>query len=484
MIEYIELDSTYRDRTRYPNPAQFEVLLSQSGSKNSINAVDPVCLSAPKIIFNNVLNSIGSSTTITGVISSLSAGGVGASGDLLNIMAEFTIATNTPIETEDYYKGLVLQNTTTGDKKRILSSRFINNNGLIVIVQFTIDSAFSITSAPGNTLVINSPTDVTSDINNPQIFVPMTTMDYTNFYAGYFLYNETLSESRPISNFNIFTHLLSLNTSGSASSISGPVSGWSNDDIMCIRQELPSTVDTLAGFPTTTTVTLSATSSSVNNFYNGNFIRITDITAGDAPINRSAPFYEIRRIVNYNGTTKIATVSPPFSTTTVTPVYEILQFSYDNANPLNYTGSTVSQQQMICYEMELIDLDLPNQILSVGYGGRITSYQSVYVQIENVSSPGAGTNGVIYSNNPNSTRMLFIAPIDDLPNPVTAPFIKIDGDCMKQTVKFRPNDALRFTVYLENGQIFKTLLDDTTSPFSPNPLLQVKVTFSIKRIIK
>ena len=39
---YIEVDSTYRNRLEWPNPAEFEMLISQTGRKDRNNAVDPV----------------------------------------------------------------------------------------------------------------------------------------------------------------------------------------------------------------------------------------------------------------------------------------------------------------------------------------------------------------------------------------------------------------------------------------------------------
>ena len=42
---YIEIDSTYRNRTDWPLPANFEIRLAQSGTKGKLDALDPVSLS-------------------------------------------------------------------------------------------------------------------------------------------------------------------------------------------------------------------------------------------------------------------------------------------------------------------------------------------------------------------------------------------------------------------------------------------------------
>ena len=52
---------------------------------------------------------------------------------------------------------------------------------------------------------------------------------------------------------------------------------------------------------------------------------------------------------------------------------------------------------------------------------------------------------------------------------------------MTQTVKFRPNDSLRFSVYLPDGKLFQTVMTDYYSPSSPNILVQIDALFGIKR---
>ena len=78
--------------------------------------------------------------------------------------------------------------------------------------------------------------------------------------------------------------------------------------------------------------------------------------------------------------------------------------------------------------------------------------------------------------------MLFRAAIDDIPAPVISPFVKIDGDGMVQTVKFKPNDNFKFGVYLPNGEPLQTVELDSFSPDYPDPLLQVSAMFSLKRL--
>lgn len=160
--------------------------------------------------------------------------------------------------------------------------------------------------------------------------------------------------------------------------------------------------------------------------------------------------------------------------------YEIYNFTKDNCVPFNYTGSVISQQEQVCYQVDLLNLILPNVLLALNPGSRITFYPYVYVELINVGT-GANRN-IIYSNNPNSTKMLFRCPINDVPNPIFSSFVKIDGDGMSQTIKFKPNDNFFFAVYLGNGNVFETLLKDNFSPLPPKGFLQISASFAFKRL--
>ena len=185
---------------------------------------------------------------------------------------------------------------------------------------------------------------------------------------------------------------------------------------------------------------------------------------------------------NFSITSGKVTESFPFTLTSDPQRFVLLPFTYDNLNPFVYTGSLVSQQELVCYEVQLLNLILPNVVLGTASGSLISFYPYIYVALQNVTAAGSGLNNIIYSNNPNSTRVLFRCPIKDVPNPVNSTFIKIDGSGMVQTIKFRPNDTLFFGVYLPNGEVFTTILDETVNPELPNPIIQISACFSIKRL--
>jgi hypothetical protein len=161
---------------------------------------------------------------------------------------------------------------------------------------------------------------------------------------------------------------------------------------------------------------------------------------------------------------------------------QIITFNRNNEQPLNYTGSTASQNQMVCYEIELISLILPNLPLDNKIGGLIAFYPYLYVELSNQTSPSSGSKGIIYSNNPHANKALFRVAIDDTPTPLISKFIKVDGDGAVQTVKFKPNDNLYFRVFLSNGDLFETDTKDNPSPAEPNSFVQISAQFSIKRL--
>lgn len=163
-------------------------------------------------------------------------------------------------------------------------------------------------------------------------------------------------------------------------------------------------------------------------------------------------------------------------------VIEILPYLKDNEFPLNYTGSTVSQNQMVCYEIKLVSLILPNIPLKNTIGGIIAFYPYIYVEFSNKIDPNSGNKGVIYSNNPNASRALFKVSIQDTNNPEKTSFIKLKGDGV-QTIKFKPNDYLYFRVFLNDGTLFETSKPDNSPPLPPDFFVQISAEFEIRRLV-
>jgi hypothetical protein len=152
----------------------------------------------------------------------------------------------------------------------------------------------------------------------------------------------------------------------------------------------------------------------------------------------------------------------------------------ENFSPLSYNGSMVDVNEAICYSVSLVSLTVPNVPLKTG--SRISFYPYVYVELANSTSPSGASTQIIYSNNPYSNKALFIAPVTQIQEPQENTFINLSGGAMTQLIKFKPNDNLRFSVYLPDGSLFETLDIDTLPPYSPQQALQINAVFSIKKM--
>jgi hypothetical protein len=224
----------------------------------------------------------------------------------------------------------------------------------------------------------------------------------------------------------------------------------------------------------------SGITSSTDDFYTGSFLWIYNRTVFPVP----TPFYQLndyRQIVAYDGATHTATIAPAFSqdVSSAAPVtWELLQFDHENFSPLDVCASSVDAQQMVCYDIELVSLLLPNLDLAVARGNSISFYRYVLVEFYNQT---AHVRGSIYSNNPAVNKCIFYVPIINTIPPTSAPYVPLAGVCTAR-IKFKPYDNFRFAVYMENGELFETVEQDTAPPLPPNPAVQVSVAFRLQRV--
>jgi hypothetical protein len=439
---YLEIDSTYRNRVQDPKPGEFTVFISQSGTRGITNAYDPISLATPSVIWSR--------DDITGLSGTASTDQLGTVSEFV---AQFAIAKNA-VQSPDYYVGYPV--TIGGDETKITSITFLNTDGT--------DDYFSVTVSPS----LTSPPDDVTAITFPAIgaatdsvfFIPGG-IDIDGVYNEYLLYNETKTQSYTITSYNGSTKLAGINIVGATT--------WATSDILSIRKLPPSSTGTFTS-GSTSTGTSTTDFSTITDLYTGNFIRFT-----------SGPnLHLIRRINSYDAASQTISFSSVTSSVT-TDTFEILHFTRDNVVPFVYNGSTISQQNMVCYEIELLSLTIPRDKVLTS-GGVITDYPYVYVKLQNASGAGSGLRNVIYSNNPHSVKNMFRASVSDVPSIGSTAFINISGDGMVQTVKFKPNDSLHFGVYLDNGDVVDTVCDEVFSPGTPNTAIQISALFSIKRL--
>ena len=506
--KYIELDSTFRDRKLWPEPSEFECPIAQCGVPNEArNAINTVSFAAPLVTWtsNRFDASTPGSSVLSGTVETVSTGGIKAWTNSQTVLISIPNP-SAPQEAPDYYAFAPIHQTASNERSTVITSTYMGLVGGIHKLLVTLTSPFP-TLAAGDPISIIDPTEIpismidplVGQVNfaNPKYFVPHGP-DLDNAYTKHVLYNETRSESRPIASYSATTHTVCLITNGStvATTESGPVTLWLPNENYSIRRVSPRTVFTQVANPSPSQVFLQGglapPGMNGDGFYNGEYIRVRAgsnpyvTTLYPTPASGVPTINEIRRVVDYDGTTNLATVTPPFSTIPPTAPgqqeIELLQFTTDSFIPFRYSGSIVSQQELVCYEIELLNLVLPNLTLAVRGGGRTAFKQYLYVELSNVSSTGGATPYSIYSNNPNSTRMVFRAAIDDVPNPLISGFIKIDGDGMVQTLKFKPNDNLRMSVRMQDGELYRVTRPDKPPPFEPDPSVQISALFSIRRL--
>lgn len=439
--KYLEIDSTYRDRNKWPLPGEFQALISPQNNVTAVNAVDPVSTSTPLTAWKCNNFTILGSAFITGTVINT---GYGANNTPFTII--FSALNLQRIN--EYYRHAVLT-SAPNLSSRILSYKYLGNDEAEVTLEtplvLNIGSLVTITDS--------------TDLNALRIFIPSSPNYPDNFYASCILYDETINESTPITFFDSKTGNVTLQFA---------IPGWTLTDSFSIRKSLPLFTGT-AGIGSTDSAVEIGTNP-LNNLI-GSFIRIYPTYPSVSSISG-----EIRRIITYDAGTFTAIVNPAFSNSTAGSRFEILPFSYDNNVPFVYNGTT--QSEFVNSHVRLVNLLLPSSILAVGYGGRISTYPYVYVQLTPLNTVN---NNITSSNNPNSVPTLFRAIRNHNERDDSIFFTNFHGDNMIQKVKFRTENDFYFKISLPNGQIFQTIESDTASPSIPNPLLQISALFEIIR---
>jgi hypothetical protein len=477
----MELNSNYRDRNMFQDPASFEVNISQTGMRNNEKALDPITYSYPEIIFSpsnfknvplqfvklsnyNEIQNLSSTTTfvVSSRVSSL-------------------LITTPLVFIDNYYNGsMLLLNVSETDvlisylyARRIIEWKVLQSDTVQVTIEGTIPDAIFVNDI--NMLIMN-PTDI-SDTTKPFMFIP-TAFSIDNYYIKFVIWNQTQNKSVSIMSFDKVTHLAQL----------GDITGYgfTNDDVYTVRKIAPNDYGTLAvsTIPASNSFNISQF---ISNSFINSFVRLYNISV---PGTTNNPIISGKSNTNANIIIKIIKVAgahtiildKPIPSYTGVPAnykYEIMQFSIDNYSPFTYNGSLTSQSQPVAHELSLNSLILPNVRLKSG--GRIAYYPYVYVELENISATTSSNSNVLHTNNPYVSKAVFKIPITDLNHPAVSPFVKLTGT-MKQTMTFKQNDNMRVAVRLPNGSIFTTVQSDTSYGQEPNPFLQLSFCFGMERI--
>jgi hypothetical protein len=499
---YIELYSGSRNRTRYPLPSSYVVPFASTRQiLHPSQAMDAQC-SGPIYYTWQGGNPLGGAP-----LSSMAGSNIS--------QVVLPVPYNPPRTTRnDYFVGYNLTNTTSAPSQTRKILRYAPSSN-----SFMPDEAFT-TYTAGDQFLITDPSDGLTKIHFPAVDINGLVIPFfDNAYDGYYLIDETLSTtlgyivSSRISYFDVSCQIATLETPF-------PL-GWQLTDTYTLRRSLPqekfildtpnipNTFDffqfnglSIPGMVIALPVGQGTTEQNAyankyvyhsfneqlppnlspnplvkENVHGGGTYGLYFITMSyfDVALNRVLLLINVDDNDEYNGTQ-----IPNYSPITGGAAINIVSFLKDNFSPLNYNGTMTSVNQAVSYEIGLVSLIIPNTMLVTG--SRLVFYPFVYVELSNVSSPSGASHDIIYSNNPPSNRALFVVPVTDTTQPLFSSFMKLSSG-MAQIVKFKPNDSLKFSVYLPDGKLFETVATDYLSPYPPNVRLQIEAVFSVRRLV-
>lgn len=467
----LEIDSRRRDRNEYPLESDFVVPFygSVPSSKNGSNSSDPVLNGVIYYSWNNVID-------LQGTVQHGSTDAV--------IIIDLNQTPSPPSLVANFYNGLLI---TLYHLSGTIDTRIITSydpSSLSLTLQLSASDVM-----PGDLYVIQSIMSTaylhvnSVDQNGNQV---NTT---GQAYRGYYVMDETLSYGRTIvgsvvSDYNAslqylffqnpFTYSL---TDSYTLRNTPPLEKWVLTASPYINK------DPMEG-PIGPVILLPDGASMQNNFYTGKYIYLPDfispVSSATSPILITPNGYFYIVAYKVNGDQRKAFVQYDTNRTplpTIDTTVNICIFAYDNFVPLNYIGSMVSLSGVRCYEITLVELTLPN--VSLISGSKIAFYPYVYVKLKNVTSPSLAADSTTYSNNPDGSTALFIAPVTDIIQPTVSSFVKL-GNGMKKIIKFKPNDSFHFSVILPDGRYFQPQNSDLLSPYPSYDGLQIHAVFDIK----
>jgi hypothetical protein len=399
----------------------------ENKAKNS--ALDPVCLSSPMLSWVPNYNALG-------IVDSV--------GILPDNVYELVLNITMTVQcrTLNFFQGCVLSSTTPLINMRCISSVCIDPSHVRINV---------ISSADIPVGIAVSLKDYTT-FNPPNVRAP------TDHNMGMFsiLYNETLDQFTEILSLDDKTRRLVLNETS--------LPGWSINDNINIRDATPIYWSTI----TSSTINSITASTNIPESVIGDWIRIRLQDYSVEPIENSTK----RQIVNVQG--NIVFVFPRFPTPPLAGTkFEIMQFSYDNAHPIQSIESAFTRP----FSISLVSISIPYCKIR---DGDLDTLRILYLEF-NDENESISQKNLINSNNPHVPEAGWRCLKDSSHN--TGDFIKFipaDIRLEPQRVYVNIQEPVKMTIRLENGVLFKPLEDDTKSPDQAWYDLNVIIEFDIK----
>jgi hypothetical protein len=491
---YLEISSIYRNRTQYPNASDFEVIIGSTNESNYENLYLP---SYPEYY--------------------LYVGRQQVSGE--------TLILDDPINPQVTANILKLYTKYAGYFLYLQKFPFVYpNNGQYgrTITSFVDTESRAYTVSPFNPADVLAGDNVQFNDPSPDLYPSTGNLVYFNLqgldmlfrfpitkgssYIGKFLMDEDappgVIDARVITEYNVNLGYITVESPFTYVPAPSATAGLYNQvrRMMTIRSQLP----IVRGEQLITVnakrneVTLDAYASTQTNIYVNNYLYIqpslddnglSDTDQPNALFNKMTFDQYLFKIIAYDGPSRTALLDKSISfgigdglLPLISPdrPYNILGGPQNFYSPLQYSGSIVSSSEPKCYAVGLTCLVLPN--VELQSGSKIAFYPYVYVELRGIGSSKVVGTDIIYSNNPNADKAIFIVPIVDIADPEESPFIKLDAVGITQTIKFRPNDSFPFRVYLPDGKPFKPVQDDYPPPLLPNANLQIEAVFSFEPV--
>lgn len=456
--KYVFLDSAYRNRHTHPNPADFVAPIQTSGVQGL-----PIPDATPVAHLGNPRDPVITGFPYTGRLKNSEA-----------IGSQTVTLSDNEIDLSDFFTGMSITITNSaGTEESFAVTSYDGTTKVLSIAPNTFAGAFDDDAAyeirPTNTVKGTSASaQAATDTSITLAAGSNSTDDYYNG-AVITITTESGDETVGITDYVGATRVATITALSKAVDVGDPYVIKGVDD----------TTQWAFTSPTTSTFVLTG-GSSVDDFYNGMFVRIRDTTLPtNGADDYTSVYNEFLRITDYVGSTRTATLSGNFTAApnTTNNRLEILGWD-ENFRGLIYRGRPTTQQ--ICYEMEMNSLILPtaNVIRNPDLSSEvITVTQFPYLMVEFYSHNDRPHHSII-TNNPHTGRVVFIVPIDVRSTNSDGAFTYVRSD-MVQTIKFKPGDAISFRILTPEGKILTYATSDYFSPYPPVWYRQIKALFRL-----
>lgn len=292
---YIEIDSTYRDRTLWPSPSEFDVPFSMSGSRGQCDAFDPVSEGATRISWNSSFTFSSANYEISSIFITPTPSDPNNAGDnvrfLINVQSSLN-ANGVPIQVwrpeQDFYTGAVLN--ISNCRRRITKYNYIGINYSTYIDTAIITLCSKLPDSAVNSIngVIGNPSTDTTVSPNPQVFIPMgQSIDnyYINSYMTVILGTGGTQNTQyvQITDYNTITHMATLATPTTFNW--NTIGSWGSPTFLIVDQLPMLNTEVVIGqglyyqlavpeLSVLFTITPSFLPNPTNGFYNGDFLFI------------------------------------------------------------------------------------------------------------------------------------------------------------------------------------------------------------------